>query len=403
MTDSLTFTQTIAAPAAAVYYAWTNQAALVQWLCDNAQVSLRTGGPLFMEWRQANYYMMGEFTRLEPDHLAFTWQGRGEPGPTLVDVLLEEQDGQTDVTVTHAGLGQGEVWDTIRSQVRDGWEAGLDNLKKVLETGLDDRIFGRPFMGIFLGGVVSADHLAGLGLSHPGGIRITGAMPGTGAEAIGLQDGDIILALDDEPIVDFGAIGAILRRHRAGDAIPVLFYRAGHAHTMLLTLGGRPKPQAPESPAALADAVRQLNHQLEEEMAAVLDGVSEMEASQAPAEGEWSVKDILAHLITSLRGWQMAAASLVDGQNLAGWPNNPPAWIYSLSDTYSLEQMVDVFHYTQAECVALAARLPEEVLRRKADYLTLANFFTQDHPAHTRAHFQEMRAALAAARTAVPA
>ncbi len=403
MTDTLTFTQTIAMPVASVYYAWTNQAALAQWLCDNAQVTLRTGGPIFMEWRQANYYMVGEFTRLEPDHLAFTWQGRGEPGPTGVDVTLSEADGLTTVTVTHGGIGEGEAWETIRSQIRDGWEASLDNLKKVLETGLDERIFGRPFMGIFLGGIVTAEQLAAWGLSHTSGLRITGAMPGTGAEAIGLQDGDVILTLDEEPIVDFGSVGAVLRRHRAGDAIPVAFYRNGHTHTVLLTLGGRPKPQVPESPAALAAAIRQVNSQLAEEMEALLEGVTEAEASLPPAEGEWSVKEILAHLITSLRGWQMAAASIVDGQNLNGWPNNPPVWIHSLSDTYSLDEMVTIFQQSQLESAALAAHLPEDVVSRKTDYITLANFFIQDHPAHTRAHYQEIQAALAAARATVPA
>ena len=75
----LIVTQEVDAPAKAIYFAFTNQAAVRGWLCDNVQVAARENGRLYLHWNRG-YYACGEFTALEPDtSLAFTWPNTPTP------------------------------------------------------------------------------------------------------------------------------------------------------------------------------------------------------------------------------------------------------------------------------------------------------------------------------------
>ena len=50
--QGLTFSERIDAPAAVVYYAFTNAAALREWLCNDAQLDARAGGRIYLWWRR---------------------------------------------------------------------------------------------------------------------------------------------------------------------------------------------------------------------------------------------------------------------------------------------------------------------------------------------------------------
>src|SRR5690606_632722 len=92
----------------------------------------------------------GFFTALEKDRkIAFSWNGRGDPGITAVEVTLEVQGEAAFVSVLHSGFGDGEAWDTMREQAKTNWQLALNNLKSLFETGLDRRIQDRPMLGIY--------------------------------------------------------------------------------------------------------------------------------------------------------------------------------------------------------------------------------------------------------------
>src|SRR5262245_32613657 len=97
----VTVTRTIKATPAQLYGAFTNATALRGWMCNGSQVNATVGGSYFLSWNQG-YYVAGEFTGLEKDsRIEMTWQGRGEPGPTNVEILIEIDEDGTRITITH--------------------------------------------------------------------------------------------------------------------------------------------------------------------------------------------------------------------------------------------------------------------------------------------------------------
>src|SRR5207247_1936818 len=103
------------APPAAVFRAFTNPAALRDWLCDAADADRRPGGRIYLWWNDG-YYAAGTYTTLDPaGGLSFTWQGSGEREPGTVTVAFAAQDGATRVAVTHDGLDAASAADLARA------------------------------------------------------------------------------------------------------------------------------------------------------------------------------------------------------------------------------------------------------------------------------------------------
>jgi uncharacterized protein YndB with AHSA1/START domain len=398
-TTELTFSQEIEAAPTAVYYALTNGAAMREWLCTNSQVSTGVGGRLYLYWQQG-YYAAGEFQKLEQDKaVVYTWQGKNEPTVSSVTFTLEPKADDTKVKLVHSDVPAGEDTADIRQSLKEGWEAGLANLKAVLETGLDKRLYDQAFLGILISGQVTAEQAAELGIDAEGGIRISGTMPKTGAAAAGLQANDIIVDMGGNVTKDFPTLQAAIRPYRPGDSVKVTYYRDGERKQVVMNLMTRPVPDIPGTPAALAEALKELYAQLDKELDEVLANATDEEADYRPDENSWNVKELLAHLITTERGTQMGAATQVTDGVLDGFPNNPAAWVKSVTAVYpTLAEMVVLWKRTEAESVALLANLPEATVARKATYHNMANGFLTGLSAHTLAHIGEIRTLLAAAR-----
>jgi len=178
-TSNLTFEQFIDAHPSQVYHAFTNATALREWMCDIATLAPRPGGRFYAAWN-SGYYASGEYTDLTEDReINIQWYGRGEPGGTQVQVSITPQGDGALVRLTHAGLGEGEDWEIIRSNFQHGWQGGLENLASVLETGCDP--FGNEIAQSGL------DHRSPAALDHLdfGGIRIDSddGMPAVGESA----------------------------------------------------------------------------------------------------------------------------------------------------------------------------------------------------------------------------
>ena len=397
--SELTFSQTVKASPEAVYYAITNGAAMREWLCTSSQVATREGGRLYLWWQQG-YYASGEFQKLvSNEQVVYSWQGRNETAVTTVTYTLTPTDEGTQLTLVHGDLPTGDEAAEMRQELKEGWESGLDNLKSVLETGLDKRIYEQAFLGILISGQVTAEQAEEEGIDAEGGIRISGTMPETGAAAADLQANDIIVDMAGSVTKDFPTLQAAIRPHRAGDSVKVTYYRDGDRQQTALTLSTRPIPNIPDTPAALADALRETYAQLDQELDEALAGATEAEADYRPDEDSWNVKEILAHLITTERGVQMGAATQVTDGILDGFPNNPAAWMKSVTAVYpTLAEMVALWKRSEAESVALLANLPEATVARKATYQNIGNGYLNGLPNHTRSHITEIQTLLAEAR-----
>lgn len=133
--------RTYAAPAQAVFDAWTNAEVLrrwwhagADWETPEASVDLREGGALRVVMRRPDgqeYGARGEYTVVDPPRrLAFEWTWDDDPGRrSLIEVGFAEHEGATTVVLTHSGLSD----EASSRSHRSGWNDVLDSLGRLLE------------------------------------------------------------------------------------------------------------------------------------------------------------------------------------------------------------------------------------------------------------------------------
>jgi len=68
------------------------------------------------------------------------------------------------------------------------------------------------------------------GSPHEGGCLITKVMPGSAADAAGLQVGDVVTAVDRNPVADIPGIARIISRKWVGDPVSIEFIRGGQSY-----------------------------------------------------------------------------------------------------------------------------------------------------------------------------
>ncbi|MCB9450751.1 MAG: SRPBCC domain-containing protein [Anaerolineaceae bacterium] len=396
---TLTFTRTIQAAPSVVYIAFTNSTLMHSWFSNTARVDARENGVWLAGWNMG-FYAAGVFTQLKQDeHITYTWQGRGDPGETQVDIHLEQQGDATLLTVTHSGLGEGEAWDQRADLFAENWEAGLDNLVSVLETGLDQRVMRRPMLGIYPNGALDAATAQTLGVPVTQGIHLGGVVPGMGAEAAGLGQDDVIVTMDGKPTFDFQSFTAVIDTHQAGDTVPLEFYRGAEKHTTEMTLSGRSVPQVPATPEALAAHAHEEHTKLDAELDDLLQGITEAEADHRPAPSEWNIKENLAHLIWSQRWLQFWIFGLNGGDGNVAWPDNGPLHLLPALAVYpTAAALVAELKRAEAATEAVLAALPPELLARKALY-TNVSMSVDGFVQHTQGHLAQMSQALESARS----
>lgn len=401
MTDkrTLTLERKIQAPAAELYRAFSNATVLREWLADVATTSPREGGRFYLSWNDG-YYTSGEFTSLTPgEEVAFTWHGRGEPGPSAVCASLVAEDGATRVLVEHGGLGSGEAWSETVEALERAWPFSLENLASVMETGEDLRFTRRPMLGVTVTDF-NADVAAQLGVPVTEGIRLDGVVPEMGAKAAGLQADDVIVGMAGREIVGWPTLSDALAAKQAGDTVEVIFYRGPEKRTVEMTLSGRPIPEIPETAQALADIARERHAEIESELEEFFAGVGDDEASFKPSSEAWSAKETLAHLIHGERGWHSWMDDLVGGHEpwYDDWGGNVHAHVAATVAAYpTVEALLEELKRHHAETAALIANLPAEFMARKGSYWRLA-YNLLEAPYHHRTHLQQMQEAVAAAR-----
>ncbi len=397
-TKTLTFTRTVKAAPAEVYHAFTNSTLFQQWLCNGARIINRDDGPFSLTWN-SNYYVAGHFTeRKENEKVAFTWHGRGEPGTTQVTVTFKAEGKNTVIKLEHSGLGAGDEWSKTVEESQKGWESSLENLQSVLETGIDLRFARQPMLGVFPAGPIDADIAKKLGVPVAEGIQISGAGEGTGAAEAGLQEDDVLYSIDGTVLKRGGDIPLSMGDKRAGDEVELVFYRGNEKHTIMMKLSGRPQPELPESPAALAKQIEAGYKEVDAELDKLVEGVTEEEASHSPAEGEWNAKEALAHLIWTERYIHFYLWGLVGGDGNVPFPDNNIAQILAITGAHpTLADLVAEMKRAEVSTVAIINGLPDEFLKRKGSYLQVAQLTTYPG-AHARIHFAQMQAAIDDAR-----
>ena len=384
---TLTSRRTVGATPTEVFRAFTNPAALRDWLCNAAQVEPRKGGRIYLWWNDG-YHTSGVFTDLtRGESLSFTWQGPGEAA-SEVNVSLATQGEGTEVTVTHDGIRSDEA----AARLSKLWETGLENLQSLVETGNDLRFTRRPMFGLSDAEDMTAEIAAKIGVPVSEGLKLNGLVEGMGAEAAGLQKGDVVVAIGGRPVENFATFVTAIEPHQAGDRVPVTFYRGAEERTVTMELSARPMPELPATVAALAERARQTHAELDKELDALFARVSDEAAERRPTPDDWNAKEMLAHLIAAERDTQLWVAAMTEDADLEQpFHSNGKERVQAIVRVYSpLPELIQELKRSQAVTAAITAAISEETAGHRHQFNQLAQWLITFGD-HHREHFEEIK------------
>jgi uncharacterized protein YndB with AHSA1/START domain len=396
--QKLKFTQTINAPAKQVYDAFTSSVALQAWFADFAEADASENGR-FYAWWNTGYYTSGKFSKVEEGkQITFSWQGLGEPGKTKVSIALEEEDGKTQVTIKHRGVGTTDAWADATKEIKQGWEIALENLKSVIETGLDKRVFDIPMLGVIPSEVIDEKRAEELNLPISTGIRIGGVVEGLGAEAAGMQSEDVIYSLNKQILKRYPDFATALRGKKVGETVEVVYYRASEEQTTDMLLSGRPVPKMPASAQELADMTSEIYEQINADIDKLFEKVTDEEASYSAEPDQWSAKEVLAHLIFTERYQHTTMTAAIENYR-AGGISNDSGMLTAIANAYPLEDLIAEYKRCEEITVAAVTALPDDFVADKRRFFALTlSLSEQGFPLHTHGHFPQIQAAIEAAK-----
>ena len=363
-----------------VFDSFQHECRLREWMCDGARTRPVKGGLFEVRWN-SGYEARGVFTALKPPStLAFTWGSTMEPGETQVRVTLKPVEGGTQVALVHSGFGTGKKWAGRVEESEREWGGGLDNLKSVLETGIDLRQMNQPRLG--LGWETVPDGT---------GARVTAVFGGGPCEQAGLQKDDVIVRAGSHKIRSEQDLTSAYFTWKAEQRVPFAVIRAGKRKTITVELGKRPVPEIPDDPAVLIEQVRQAHEQAIAALRTAVMMITDEQAGLAPAEGEWSVKQVLGHLTASERGFQQWAVNVMLGNETFGIEGQlPELFAAAFATAPTVGALVDRFERDLAESRAIVASLTPEHRANKWRYRQIAQTFVAFGP-HTQDHIGQVQ------------
>src|SRR5207302_1437068 len=118
------------------------------------------------------------------------------------------------------------------------------------------------------------------------GIWLQGLLENMGAHAAGIQKDDVLVSLGGKDITNWNAFRTALEPHKAGDKVPVVFYRGPERHTITMELSRRKLTEVPATLEELTERYRTAYAMIDSELEALFEGITESEADYRPAPDE---------------------------------------------------------------------------------------------------------------------
>ncbi len=384
-----------------VYTVLTSAADLVGWLCNEARCEPIAGGIYELRWL-SGYAVHGRVVAAErPRTLTVAWHGTGEPGETTVTFTVAPHSDGARVMVQHRGFGRGERWSKAIEEARKGWAGSLECLQHLVETGIDLREARRPLIGVTVGAPLTPELIAREGIDTTAGVYLEGVIDGLSAQAAGLRARDVITAVDGTAVDGHIALLTLMQRHRAGDHVVVEVVRGREHLTVDIELKARPIPELPLEPNLLLATLLERYEKARTDMVKALAGASEEQAGRAPAEDEWSAREVLAHLSIVERDVHYWLGQMILGYEEARTTGNPATLPERLSAVLAAAPTVAAlqnrFAHDQADTLAIVGALRPEIVANRARYRRIAQTIF-DLADHVHDHVRQAKAALAAAR-----
>lgn len=119
-----------------------------------------------------------------------------------------------------------------------GFAIPISDAKPIINELIEKGYVSRPWLGIY-GGVI--DEITSKQYDMPMGIYIERIIPKGPADMAGLDQEDIIVAVEGQKVKDFDVLNSILKKYKPGDKIKVLIYRDNKEATIELILGEMPR------------------------------------------------------------------------------------------------------------------------------------------------------------------
>jgi uncharacterized protein YndB with AHSA1/START domain len=388
----------IQAPLKFAYRAFTNSTSLREWLCDVATVEPHPRGRMYLWWN-GDFYSSGHYIELEENRkVVFQWHSSQDPAPTEVTVTVTEKDGGTHLKLDHAVPDDGS-WIMLATEFLKNWEDSLENLKSVLETGIDLRIANRPMLGI-LPGDFTAEQASALKVPVREGLRLDGVVDGMGAQKAGLQRDDVLVKMAGKPITsEFSSLLHAIAGKKGGDTVEVIFHRGPEKKTIAMELSKRPMVDVPFDPAELARKARELFGAALTELEKCFEGYSDAQAMQRPDTNEWSALEVVAHLIHGERFNMIFLTGLIDGYEPVtdGFGTNIHAQVQATVKAHpSIKLLLEELRRSAEELLIYTELIPKEFAANKGSYYRFGSVLLQPN-FHITAHTQQIKDALAAA------
>ncbi|MEL6528056.1 MAG: SRPBCC domain-containing protein [Chloroflexota bacterium] len=298
-TAKVTVSKNIHVPASQLYSALTTRDHLNNWFCDNCFLQVQEGGRYVFIWNAENYSASGMFTELVQDEkLVLTWRStyegeESELQETFAVTLVADGDDATTVTIEHSDIAEDGV-EAYQYQ----WDMRLEHLKTYAETGALPRIVNRVILGI-MPQPVSAERAEELGIEAGTQAQVGQVIAGLGAEKAGIEADDVITHIDGQAISIANNLMQPVRDKTPGDVVDVTVVRGDETLSLEMSLSAYPVPEMPTDYTALAEQIAPQYDTLMTDIHALIDSVSDDITSQRPADGEWSVQMVLAHLLYS--------------------------------------------------------------------------------------------------------
>ena len=114
-----------------------------------------------------------------------------------------------------------------------GYAIPINNAMTIINELKEHGYISRPVLGV-KGGFLTAQGAAYY--NCPVGFVVNGLTPGGGAEAAGIVEGDLIIALDGQTLTSYAEMSAYLAGRKVGDVVNVRVWRNGETTDLSVTL-----------------------------------------------------------------------------------------------------------------------------------------------------------------------
>ncbi len=381
----------IPAPVAQIYYLVSTRSGWLDWFANKGYGKVGPQGVLQMYHPKLGSHLAFVFQELVQDeHVRFNTLDTETLETSEVQIDLAADGGLTILTVTQTGLDDEEAtrWQAI-------WQESIDSLKEIIETGKDPRMWNRPFLGVTVEDWLSPESAAERSLAIESGMLLNNVFEGKGAEQAGIQGGDVILWLAGIEIVDYESLLKVYKDHQAGATIPVVYWHKGEQFESELTLSSFPVPEVPATTQDLADILAAFFHKANKKIDHLLAGQSEAQTGYRPAAGEWSAKEVVAHLIASESDSLVWLGSYIAGRECYPYTSGVPARIKMITSMHpTMKALLKKLTQTQNELVAMVREIPAEMSGRKTSMIRLAFAYGFDISLHYRDHLNQLKETL---------